>query len=230
MKKTASPNPSWSIGSKIKSPVDQMVDYDLKKMNQPEVYKLLIGSVVPRPIAFVSTCNTKGQGNLAPFSFFNVVSSDPPCIMVSITRKNDGSKKDTLLNIEATGEFVVNTVAEWMVEPMNQCSGSYPHGVNEMEVVGLTGIDSIDVKPKRVKESPIHMECKLEQKVEIGGDHPGASTMVIGRVVRMHIHESAFQEGKIFLDEIKPISRLAGMSYGATPDTFDIQRPTEVKI
>ena len=202
-----------------------MVNCDLSRLSQPEIYKLLIGSVVPRPIAFVSSCNLKGEGNLAPFSFFNAVSSNPPCIIVSITRKSDGSKKDTLLNIEETGEFVVNTVAEWMVEPMNQCSAQYPYGVNEMETVGLTGIASMDVKPKRVKESPVHMECKLEQKVEIGNGEAGSATLIIGRVIRMHIHETAFSQGRILLEEIRPISRLAGMNYGLTPDTFEIARP-----
>ncbi len=185
-----SPNPLWTLGQKIVSPVDKMVSCDISQLSPQDAYKLLIGSIVPRPIALISTINSEGKGNLAPFSFFNGVSSKPLCIMVSITRKADGSKKDSLLNIEATGEFVVNTVAEWMIEPVNYCAGEYPYGVNEMEKVGLTPLISEVVKPNRVKESPIHLECKVHKMVEIG-DGAGGSTVIIGEVLRVHVHEKA---------------------------------------
>lgn len=201
-----------------------MVTCDISQITPQEAYKLLIGSVVPRPIAFISTVGPDGKGNLAPFSFFNGVSSKPLCIMVSITRRSDGSKKDTLLNIEATGEFVVNTVAEWMIEPANMCAAEYPYGTDEMEKVGLTGIASEKVKAKRVKESPIHMECKVHKLVEIG-DGAGGSTIVIGEVLLVHVHEKAYQNGRILFDEIRPISRLAGDFYGLPPETFELERP-----
>lgn len=223
-KLNASPNPQWTPGQKINSPVDKMVTYDISQITAQDSYKLLIGAVVPRPIAFISTISSDGKRNLAPFSFFNGVSSKPLCIMVSITRRADGSKKDTLLNIEATGEFVVNSVAEWMIEPANHCAGEYPYGVDEMEKVGLTPMASEMIKPYRVKESPVHFECKVYKMVEVG-EGAGGSTVVIGEILKAHIHEKAHQNGRILHDETLPISRLAGDAYGMTPDTFDIKRP-----
>src|SRR5690349_10987328 len=123
-----------------------MISLDFDSLPGATRYKIMIGAVVPRPIAFVSTINSAGTGNLAPFSFFNAVSSDPPCLAFSITRKRDGSKKDTLRNIEETRGFVVNTVSEWMADPMNQSSADYPYGVDEMAKVGLTALPSTRVK------------------------------------------------------------------------------------
>lgn len=201
-----------------------MVTFDVSKISSQDAYKLLIGSVVPRPIALISTMSKDGKGNLAPFSFFNAVSSKPLCIMVSITRRADGSKKDSLLNIEATGEFVVNSVADWMIGPVNHCSGDYPYGVDEMEVVGLTSVPSEMVKPNRVKESPVHFECKVYNMLEVG-EGTGGSTVIIGEILRVHVHEKASQNGRVLLEEILPVSRLAGDAYGFTPDTFDLKRP-----
>jgi flavin reductase (DIM6/NTAB) family NADH-FMN oxidoreductase RutF len=223
-KDSTGPNPNWIPGQKIVSPVDKMVTCDISKITAQEAYKLLIGTVVPRPIAFVSTISSDGKGNLAPFSFFNGVSSKPLCIMISITRRSDGSKKDSLLNIEATGEFVVNTVAEWMIEPVNHCAAEYPYGVNEMDMVGLTPLKSEKIKPNRVKESPIQLECKVHKLIEIG-DGAGGSTVVIGEVLLAHVHDKAYENGRILLNEILPISRLAGDFYGLTPETFALKRP-----
>lgn len=209
----------------IRSPVSEMVSLDFAGMAPTPIYKLLIGAVVPRPIAFISTLSPDGVGNLAPFSFFNGVSSDPPCLMIAITRNSDGGKKDTLRNVEATGQFVVNTVADWMAEPMNQCSANYPYGVDEMKEVGLTPLASMKVKPPRVKESPIHMECELYKTLEVGEAKVGASTIVVGKIVAMHIHKPAYYDGKIKISEIRPLSRLAGASYGLTEGIFDLPRP-----
>lgn len=215
----------WKPGGKVHAPPGKWLELDLSKLDTTSVYKLVIGSVVPRPIAFVSTLSAEGHGNLAPFSYFNAVSSDPPCLMVSITRKNSGEKKDTLRNIEATGEFVVNIVSEWMVAPMNHCSAEYPYGVNEMEKVGLTPVPSVLIKPPRVAESAIQMECKLEKIVEIGEAKVGASSLVIGRIALMHVHEGAYDQGRIRPGFLKPISRLGGLSYGRTTDIFELPRP-----
>lgn len=221
----SSPNPEWTLGSACPSPVESMLEFDVAALTQNESYKFLIGSIVPRPIALVSTVNSDGQGNLAPFSFFNAVSTRPLCVSVSVTRRTNGEKKDTLKNIEATGELVINTVAEWMIEPVNHCSADYPHGVDEMQKVGLTPIASTQVKPPRVKESPVQLECRLRQLVEVGDGSAGSATLIIAEVVRIHVHEKAYSNGRILLKEILPISRLAGDSYGLTPETFDIARP-----
>lgn len=208
------------------STVDRMVSLDFSEVSQRDRYKLLIGAVVPRPIALVSTVSREGVGNLAPFSFFNAISSDPPCLMISITRKSGGDKKDTLKNIEATGEFVVNTVSEWLIEPVNQCSAEYPYGVSEMEKVGLTPEASLLVCPPRVKESPVQMECKLHKTLEVGDGNPGSAVIVVGEIVAMHVWDAAYSNGRILLEKIAPVARLAGTSYAKVAEPFSIPRPT----
>jgi len=219
------PNPNWKPGDPIKSPVQDMISLDPTQIGSPSTYKLMIGMIVPRPIAFISTVSPEGVGNLAPFSFFNGVSSNPPAVMIAITRKKGGEKKDTLRNIEATRQFVVNSVNEWIVEPMNQCSANYPYGVDEMEKVGLTPLPSQRVKPPRVKESAIHLECELYDTLEVGDGSEGSSTIVVGKIVMVHVHTPAYKDGKIILEVLKPISRLAGASYGHTTGVFDLPRP-----
>jgi len=202
-----------------------LISLDPSRISMSDMYKLMIGGIVPRPIGFVSTVNRAGQGNLAPFSYFNAVSSDPPCVSVSITRKTDGSKKDTLINIEETGQLVVNIVSESMVEPMNQCSAEYPYGVDEMAKVGLTPVPSLKVKPARVGESLIQFECETYQIVEVGEAKLGASSLVIARVVQVHVNERVYSKGRILIDELKPLARLGGLSYGKVSGVFDLPRP-----
>ena len=202
-----------------------MVALDASALDVRETYKLMASGVIPRPIAFVSTLNENGTVNLAPFSYFNAVASAPPTIMLAITYKSDGSKKDTLLNIERSREFVVNSVSEWMAQPMNQCSAEYPHGVSELEKVGLHSIPSDVIAPPRVKESPFHMECKLHTTVAVGNGGAGSSTLVLGEVVKFHVHKPAYQNGQILPEELKPLSRLGGTSYGTLGDLFDLDRP-----
>ena len=184
-----------------------------KETSVESIYKLLIGAILPRPIAFISTLNKQGQGNLAPFSFFNGVCSNPPCLMVSIARKPNGEKKDSLRNIEETGEFVVNSANEWLIEKLVSCGSTYPYGENEMERVGLNPLASQLVKPPRVKESAFHMECKLYNQMEIGDGTAGSSTIVVGEIVLFHINEAIYKEGKIDLSTYKPMARLGGSNY-----------------
>ncbi len=221
----ASFRPSWKRGDPIPTPVQALESIDFERLESPAAYKLLIGAVVPRPIAFISTQNKKGQTNLAPFSFFNAVSSAPPCVMFSVTRKSTGEKKDTLVNIEETRQFVVNTVAEWMIEPMNLCSAEYPYGVSEFEKIGFTQEPSRRIQAPRVKESPIQMECIFEKSLTIGEGGAGSATIVVGRIVMMHVHAPAYQDGKILIREISPVARLAGASYSLLGETLDLPRP-----
>jgi len=216
---------NWKPGMKVPSPVEEMVTVDFDGLGSTPIYKLMIGAIVPRPIALISTQSRAGVGNLAPFSFFNGVSSRPPCLMVAITRKPDGSKKDTLRNIEETGQFVVNSVGHWMTEPMNHCSAEYPFGVDEMVQVGLTPLPSVRVAPRRVKESPIHFECELYKTLEVGEGDVGSAVIVVGKILMMHVHAKAYKDGRVLLDEIAPVSRLAGASYGLTSGVFEIPRP-----
>jgi flavin reductase (DIM6/NTAB) family NADH-FMN oxidoreductase RutF len=217
--------PIWQLNDPISSPVQEMISLDPVQIGQKAIYKILIGSIVPRPIAFISTMSPHGLVNLAPFSFFNGVSSNPPALMVAITRKSSGEKKDTLRNIESTRQFVVNSVNEWLVGPMNQCSAEYPYGVDEMKKVGLTPLASISVQPPRVKEAGIQFECEYYDSLEVGDGSEGSSTIVVGKIVLVHIGSNMYEDGKIILEKFQPISRLGGLGYGRTTDTFELPRP-----
>jgi flavin reductase (DIM6/NTAB) family NADH-FMN oxidoreductase RutF len=226
MKHIPAPNADWKPGQAISSPVGEMITVDIAKLDSISIYKLLTGGIVPRPIAFISTLNSNGTVNAAPFSFFNGVASNPPSLMVSISYKRDGSKKDTLVNIERDGEFVVNTVSEWMAQPMNQAAAEYPYGTSELSVVGLNTVKSKIVKPPRIKQSPIHFECKLLEITRIGREQAGASSVVFGEIVQCHIHEAGYRDGQIVTEQIMPLARLGGASYSTVGDIFDIARPS----
>ena len=201
-----------------------MITLDPTSQTTTENYKLLIGSIVPRPIAFVSTVNAEGQPNLAPFSFFTGVCSTPltVCFCPSI-RGSDGQKKDTLKNIEVTKEFVIQVVTEDIAEGMNVTAGEYPSDVSEFEAAGFTPIASIKVTPPRVKESPIQMECVLSQIVTIA-EGVGGGAIVIGTVVAMHIDEALYSNGRIDTALLKPVGRLAGSAYARVTDVFEMAR------
>lgn len=186
------------------------------------VYKLLVGAVVPRPIAFVSSISPEGVPNLAPFSFFTVASANPPvlCFTASFREPN----KDTLVNIRATKEFVVNIVSEEFAAKMNVTSGEYAYGVDEFGEAGLTPVASDLVRPPRVKESHINMECKLLQTVEVS-NQPLGGTLILGEVVRFHIDDAIFEEFRIDPDGLAAVGRLAGNTYVRTKDRFDMIRP-----
>jgi flavin reductase (DIM6/NTAB) family NADH-FMN oxidoreductase RutF len=189
------------------------------------VYQLMIGAIVPRPIAFVSSLSADGIPNLAPFSFFTAISANPPVICFSPMRRgSDGVKKDTLNNIEATREFVVNIVSEEFAEQMNLCSGEYPPEVDEFKVSGLTPIASDLVKPARVAESHIHMECRLVQVVHVSPKPLGGS-IVLGEVLRFHVDDAFIQEFAIDPDKLRPIGRMGGSTYTRTTDRFEMRRP-----
>lgn len=225
MRHVPPPNASWSPGQATPSPVSEMVSLEASSLDIAATYKLMAGGILPRPIAFVTSLNANGTVNAAPFSYFNAVSSAPPTIMFAITYKSNGDKKDTLTNIERTGEFVVNTVSEWMAQPMNHCSAEYPYGVSELEKVGLTSIPSQKVSPPRIKESPIHLECTLYRSLDIGSPGPGASTLIIGEIVTFHIHKTAYRDGKVLVEELQPLARLGGLAYGTVGDVFELPRP-----
>ena len=190
------------------------------------VYKLLIGSVVPRPIGWISTLSPEGRPNLAPFSFFNVVCPNPPHVMFSPEiRGTDGAIKDTLRNVHLSGEFVVNIVTEDLAEAMNQSSQELPAEVDEFAVANLITAPSQVVRPPRVALSPIHFECRVAQIIELGNALGGGS-LVLGRIVHLHVDESVLLgEDKIDLEKLKPIGRLAGSAYCRVTDQFQMIRP-----
>ncbi len=204
---------------------------DTNTLSWQSLYKIFIGSVLPRPIGWVSTVDEHGNNNLAPFSFFTVASVSPPHVLFCpMIRGTDLSEKDTLHNVRHTGEFVLNIVTENTAEAMNQTATELPANVDEFQYAGLTAVRSVAVKSARVAESPIHFECKLNQIIEFG-NQPGAGSVVIGEVVHLHVDDDMLYGGdKIKLDALKPIGRLAGTSYTRVTDVFELVRnPTQVK-
>lgn len=190
------------------------------------VYKLLIGSVVPRPIAFVSTISPEGDFNVAPFSFFTVASPNPPVLVFNTgLRATPDPRKDTLRNVITAREFVVNIVSEEFAEKMNLCSGEYPPDVDEFQVSGLTPIPSDLVKAPRVAESHINMECRLLYTISLSGLVTGGN-LVLGEVVRFHIDDAYFNNFRIDQDKLRAIGRMGGNSYARTQDRFDMPRPS----
>ena len=190
-----------------------------------DIYKLMVGVIVPRPIAFVSTISSDGTRNLAPFSFFTGISANPPVICFSpMVRASDGARKDTLRNIEAVREFVVNVVSEEFAEKMNICSAEFPPEVDEFEESGLTPIASDLVKPPRVQESHISMECRLMEIVEVSAKPLGGS-LIIGEVLRFHVDDALIDGHKIDPDKLHAIGRMGGPTYTRTTDLFDMVRP-----
>ena len=190
-----------------------------------DTHKLMIGSIVPRPIAFVSTRSKDGKNNVAPFSYFNGVCSKPPTIMFAPARRGwDGKEKDTLVNIRETEEFVVNIVSESFAEKMILCSTDFNPEVDEFDVSGLTPSPSEKVAPPRVAESKISFECKLNQIVEIGDGTAGSGFIVIGTIVLFYIDDEVYENGKINLEKLEPLGRLAGNWYSRTNDLLKIIR------
>lgn len=215
---------------KYKKSMDENMIINPKEQSYKENYKLMIGSIVPRPIAFVSTISAEGHYNLAPYSFFTGVTSDPPTLLFCPTRKGpDGMQKDTLSNIQETGEFVVNIVTEDIAEPMNDTATEFPAGMDEFKESGLTPIAAQIVKAPLVKESPVHFECKLSQIVEIGKAQPGGGFIVIGEIVLFHIADHLYNNGRIDIDALKPIGRLAGAEYTKIGERFNLVRKPYVK-
>jgi flavin reductase (DIM6/NTAB) family NADH-FMN oxidoreductase RutF len=189
------------------------------------IYKLMVGVIVPRPIAFVSTVSADGILNLAPFSFFTGISAHPPVVCFSpMIRGSDASRKDTLRNIEGIKEFVVNVVSEEFAEKMNICSAEFPPEVDEFAMSGLTPVPSDLVKPPRVKESHINMECRLIEIVDVSAKPLGGS-LVLGEVLRFHIDDALFDNFKIDPDKLHAIGRMGGPTYTRTTDRFDMVRP-----
>ncbi|WP_049971565.1 flavin reductase family protein [Haladaptatus cibarius] len=183
------------------------------------LYRTLAGAVVPRPIAWVSTRNPDGVDNLAPYSFFNVVSVVPPVVMFAPVDGQDGLK-DTPANIRETENFVVNVVTEPLAEAMNQTSATLPHGESEFDHAGLDRAESTVVDAPRVAKTPVAFECSLYEMVDIG-----ASTMVLGEVEWVHIDDAVTTDGKLDVEKIDAVGRLSGSLYATTDDRFSLERP-----
>ena len=193
-------------------------------------YKFLIGSILPRPIAVVSTLNLDGSNNVAPFSFFTGVSASPMIIaFCPMIRSSTGALKDTPVNIFREKEFVVNFVSESIIEKINLTSTELPYGEDEFTFAGLTPLDSVVVKARRIQESLIHFECLFRDSLSYG-DQPGSGQIITGEVVRVHVAKEILDHGRIITSKLKPIGRGAGNDYFRCCDTFTLERLMNAQI
>jgi flavin reductase (DIM6/NTAB) family NADH-FMN oxidoreductase RutF len=186
------------------------LEFDPANADERAIYRLLIGSVVPRPIGWASTVSASGVANLAPFSFFTVVCVSPPMVSLTVMPKADGTEKHTLKNVRATGEFCFNVVTQPVWKQMVDSANGFPQGDSEFAETGLTPIPSVKVKPPRVKEVPIHFECKLHQVLELG---PKRHALIIGEVVYLHVDPACMTGGYIDMRKLDPVGRLNGFFY-----------------
>jgi flavin reductase (DIM6/NTAB) family NADH-FMN oxidoreductase RutF len=183
------------------------------------IYRFMIDVIVPRPIAFVTTINAAGRPNAAPFSFFNGLSGDPPLLGISINERG-GAPKDTLRNIRETGEFVVNVVNGEMIQRVVHASGEWPENVDELALTGLTPAPAERVRPPRVAESPVHLECRLFREVELVH-----TVFVVGEIVLAHVRDDVVREGQVDPQALDAVGRLGGARYAPVRDIFEIPRP-----
>jgi len=194
------------------------LQFDPATAERRQIYRLLVGSVVPRPIGWASTVSKIGVTNLAPFSFFTVVCVVPPMISLTIARNPDRSEKHTLTNIRDTGEFCFNVVTQPVWKAMVDSANAFPADDSEFSKTGLTPIPSVKVKAPRVKEVPIHFECKLERVLELG---PYKHPLVIGEVVMMHVNPACMTGKYIDMRKLDPIGRLNGFFYSTIGEIFE---------
>jgi len=193
-----------------------------------EGYRRLTEVVIPRPIALVATIDPEGVPNLAPFSFFTIVSSNPPFVAFAPHRVGrTGSKKDTLRNVEQVGEFTVSVVTEEIAERVNSCAAPLPYGESEFEHSGLTPVAAERVKAPLVAESPVGLECTLEE-IRSYGEEGGAGSLVVGRVVLMHIDPDLRDpsDGRVLPEQLRAVGRMGGSLWCRTQDTFLLERPS----
>lgn len=199
-----------------------MISIDPKQNTERDNYKLLIGSIIPRPIAFVTTQSEDGIVNGAPFSYFNIVSSNPPMVSLAIQRPN--KLKDTARNIYSTREFVVHIVDDENVAKINETAASLPATESEIKLASLTLVKSENVSVPGIREARVRMECRLVQSIPFGKDGPG-SDLFIGEIVRFHVDEAIYEDGQIDPRGLNAVSRLAGANYAKIGDIFPIERP-----
>ena len=197
---------------------------DPSEISAQDAYKFMIGAIVPRPIAWVSSISPDGVVNLAPFSFFTGICANPLTLCFAPMRRTDGTAKDTLNNVTATGEFVVNVVSEPLVAAMNTTSQQFAPDESEFDATGLTPVASRIVAPPRVGEALAQFECQVLQIVTIS-EAPLGGSLVIGKVVALHVDDAIYHKGRIDLAGLQPVGRCAGQTYVRVTDTFELARP-----
>ncbi|MDD7805210.1 MAG: flavin reductase family protein [Endozoicomonas sp. (ex Botrylloides leachii)] len=200
------------------------MNIDPKVVSKKEIYRILISTVTPRPIAWVSSMDEKNKVNLAPFSFFNVVSVNPPILGFSPLLNGEAKIKDTLRNISKQGEFVVNIVSHNYAEQMNQTSAPYGADINEMEQVKLTPAASSLISVPSVQEALVRYECRLHDIISFG-DQPLAGQLILGKICSVYLDDQVFHNNRIDIQKLDTIGRMEGSFYSTTRDRFSIARP-----
>lgn len=201
-----------------------MIMIDLQHLSARDTYKLLIGTIAPRPIAFVTTESAEGAINAAPFSFFNIVSSAPPLLSVSVQRRH-GEQKDTARNAIAKKGFVIHITDEQNVEGVNETAATLAPDESELDRTHFTVIESEKLKIPAVQEAKVRFECTLERHVPLGEKEVIMTDLLIGRIVCMHVAEEVYDDGKIMYEKLQPVGRLAGNDYAKLGEIFSLIRP-----
>ncbi len=204
----------------------KIITIDPKELAPRQNYLLLLGIIIPRPIGLISTLSNENIPNLAPFSYFQALSANPPAALFCPTRNREGVEKDSLRNVKANGEFVACTVTEEMAERMNLASAEFPENVSEFEKSGFTKAESKVVKPFGVMESPVCMECRVANIFEFP-PNPLSGAVVVGEILRYHISENVLDQENLLIkpERYKLISRLGGSAYGRVENPFEMPRP-----
>ena len=195
--------------------------FDLATLSARDCYKLLIGTVIPRPIAFVTTVDAKGRANAAPFSFFNCLSADPAIVAIGVENNDDMSFKDTAWNVRVTEEFTVNIVDDALLHAMNVCAIPFPPGTDEIKLAGLTPVAGTHVRCPRLAEAPAALECRRYLTLEVGRSRE----IILGKVLGVFVREDAVDPQTKYVDQRKmdAVGRLGGDGYARTRDQFDLR-------
>lgn len=197
---------------------DDFVFVDAETLDTAAAYRLIVGCVVPRPVAWITTIDGDGVINAAPFSSYNYVATTPPMIAVNITLRDGTTVKDTARNIVATKEFVVNVATESAMETLHRCGQDFPPGISETEALGIEVLPSRRVKPPRIAMTPVQMECRLDQVVVLGR---GINRLYIGEVVAFHLSPEVYDGRRVDSVKLRPIARLGGPFYAALGEIFN---------
>ncbi|EIE20364.1 hypothetical protein COCSUDRAFT_54305 [Coccomyxa subellipsoidea C-169] len=234
VRQVKNPHPDWQPGQKLPHPFEnrERIELDPAQLGAG-LYPFVISAVVPRPIAFISSLSKEGVGNLSPYSYFGVMSHDPPYVTIGTcaTGGRPNGMKDSQQNILETGEFTLNMMSEWFLEAANHTCGNYDRGVNEIELAGLTPTPSVRVKPPRIEEAAVQLECKLRHSYPVKNSKGEVTaTIIIGEVVLVHVLEAVTGKtghGHVFVefDKYAPVSRLGGNTYARITETYDLPRP-----
>ncbi|MDH0288610.1 flavin reductase family protein [Pseudomonas sp. GD04087] len=197
-----------------------MLSFNFQQLSAREKYKILIGSVVPRPIALVTTIDAEGRANAAPFSFFNALSADPPILALGVENYSDLSPKDTTLNIRQNQEFTVNIVSDALVEAMNVCAVPFEPGFDELVAAGLTAIPGTRVGCPRIGEAPVALECRRMMALSIGQSRE----IILGEVLMAHVRDDLIDPATLYIDQLglDAIGRMGGHGYSRTREYFDL--------